>query len=174
MCVCVRLCVCAYTCVCVHMRVCVCTCACVRVCVHMCVCATTATQAGHGNFASALTDGDRALRTNWAKRLLGESYTAAWYRDTVVWVDVCSKVIPGTLQKALDQDLAAKNKKKRLMSPGSMASSKNLGGPRRPTNNAARAIRVCSWPSFRHVVCSVSRSSRRRGSSLVRHPMGRW
>ena len=106
----------------------------------------------------ALTDGDRALRVDRAKRLLGENHTAAWYRDTVVWVDICSKVIPGTLQK----------------SPGSMASSKNLGGSK-------TADKQCCWGDTRvfmavvlarGVLC-VKVFTEREGSSLVRHPMGR-
>ena len=76
----------------------------------------------------ALLDEDKAARRDWAERLLSEGHTAAWYRDNVVWVDICAKVIPGSPSKALDQKMAAKNKKKRLISPGSTASSVNLGG----------------------------------------------
>ena len=43
------------------------------------------------------------LRADWAERLLEEGKTAAWFRDNIVWVDICSKVIPGTPSKALDQ-----------------------------------------------------------------------
>ena len=56
----------------------------------------------------ALSAEDREFRAHWGKRLRKENYTAAWYRDNIVWVDLCSKVIPGTPQKALDHDLAAK------------------------------------------------------------------
>ena len=76
----------------------------------------------------ALSADDRQLRVDWGKRLRKEGRPAAWYRDNIVWVDICSKVIPGNPQKALDQNLAAKNKKKRLMSPGSVQKSPNLGG----------------------------------------------
>ena len=79
---------------------------------------------------------------DWGKRLGKEDHTAAWYRDNVIWVDICSKVIPGTPEKALDQDLAAKNKKKRLMSPGSAAASPNLGG-------SATADKQCSFGDTR-------------------------
>ena len=95
-----------------------------------------------GTRRRALTEGDKALRVDWAERLLAEGHTSAWYRENVVWVDICSKVIPGNPQKALDQDLAAKNKKKRLMSPGSLSHSHNLGG-------SSTADKQCSWGDTR-------------------------
>lgn len=82
----------------------------------------------YGAKRRALMEEDKAMRLDWARRLLKEGNTAAWYRDNVVWVDICAKVIPGSPRKALDQNLAAQNKRKRLMSPGSMAASPNLGG----------------------------------------------
>ena len=82
----------------------------------------------YGAKRRALAESDKAMRMQWARRLLKEGHAAAWYCHNVVWIDICSKVIPGSPQKALDQDLAAKNKKKRLMSPGSMAASANMGG----------------------------------------------
>ena len=82
----------------------------------------------YGAKRRALSPDDRALRADWAERLLGEGKTAAWFRDNIVWVDICSKVIPGTPSKALDQQQAAQNKKKRLMSAGSSNTSPNLGG----------------------------------------------
>ncbi len=90
----------------------------------------------------ALTAGDKELRMNWARRLRREGHTAAWFRDNVVWVDICSKVIPGNPQKALDQELAAKNKKRRLMSPGSLQASQNLGG-------SSTADKQCSYGDTR-------------------------
>ena len=93
--------------------------------------ATTAIQATHWEFhfdtkRRALL-GTAAWR-DWAQRMLSEGRTAAWYRDNVVWVDICAKAIPGSPAKALDQEMAAKNKKKRHISPGSTASSVSVGG----------------------------------------------
>ena len=82
----------------------------------------------YGAKRRALLEEDKLARADWARRLLKEGHTGAWYRDNVVWVDICAKVIPGSPEKALDQNLAASNKRKRLMSPGSMAASPNLGG----------------------------------------------
>ena len=81
-----------------------------------------------GTKRRALTGTDRGLRVEWAKRLKKEGFSESWFRDNVIWVDICSKVIPGSPQKALDQNQAAMNKKKRLMSVGSTQSSENLGG----------------------------------------------
>jgi hypothetical protein len=75
-----------------------------------------------------LTTEGKQLRDEWGSRLLREKRTAAWYRDNIVWIDLCSKVIPGTPQIALDQARTAQNKRKRLMSPGSTENSANLGG----------------------------------------------
>ena len=90
----------------------------------------------------ALLDEDKVARLDWAQRLLSEGRTAAWYRDNVVWVDICAKVIPGSPSKALDQEMAAKNKKKRLISPGSAALSVNMGG-------SATADKQCSFGDTR-------------------------
>ena len=118
----------------------------------------------------ALLDEDKAARRDWAERLLSEGHMAAWYRDNVVWVDICAKVIPGSPSKALDQKMAAKNKKKRLISPGSAASSVNLGG-------SSTADKQCgfgdtrvfsSWRS--PAASSASRCSPRRVPFLARPP----
>jgi hypothetical protein len=76
----------------------------------------------------ALTPDDRGNRCGWAGRLLGEGKDATWYRDNIVWIDLSSKVIPGSPAKALDQARCAENKKKRLISRGSAAQSRNAGG----------------------------------------------
>ena len=89
--------------------------------------ATAAIQAAHFDTKRRALLGTAAWR-DWAQRLLSEGRTAAWYRDNVVWVDICAKVIPGSPAKALDQQMVTKNKKERLISPGSAASSVNLGG----------------------------------------------
>ena len=49
-----------------------------------------------GTKRRALLDEDKAARRDWAQRLLSEGHTAVWYRDNVVWVDICAKVIPGS------------------------------------------------------------------------------
>ena len=66
----------------------------------------------YGAKRRALSPDDRVLRADWAERLLEEDKTAAWFRDNIIWLDICSKVIPGTSVKALDQQHAALNKKK--------------------------------------------------------------
>ena len=75
-----------------------------------------------------LTTEAKEQRMEWGRRLLQEGRTAAWFRDNTIWMDICSKVIPGTPAVALDQARTAQNKKKRLMSPGSTERSANLGG----------------------------------------------
>ena len=67
-------------------------------------------------------------RGAWARRLLREKKTAAWFLANVIWIDLCSKVIPGSPKKAFDQLSSGRNKRKRLMSPGAGNSSNNLGG----------------------------------------------
>ena len=95
-----------------------------------------------GSKRRALGVEDREARVGWSKRLRKEGHTAAWYRDNTVWVDICSKVIPGNPQKALDQNLSARNKKKRLMSPGAAHKSENLGG-------SSTADKQCSFGDTR-------------------------
>ena len=80
----------------------------------------------------AVSAEDRADRVAWGKRLIAENRrlnrTANWFLQNIIWLDICSKVIPGSPAKALDQNNAAQNKKKRLMSQGASSSSLNLGG----------------------------------------------
>ena len=54
----------------------------------------------------------------------------------IIWVDICSKVIPGTKRKALDQNAAGSNKRKRLMSPDAKSQSQNTGGSKSAENQA--------------------------------------
>ena len=89
-----------------------------------------------------LTTEAKELRVGWGTRLQREGHTAAWFRDNILWMDICSKVIPGTPAVALDQARSAQNKKKRLMSPGSTDDSANLGG-------SETADKQCSWGSTR-------------------------
>ena len=70
----------------------------------------------------------QAERLAWARRLLRGDEDAAWMYRNVVWVDFCSKVIPGSERRALDQEAAGRNKRKRLMSPDAATRSANLGG----------------------------------------------
>ena len=67
-------------------------------------------------------------RLAWARRLLRGDRDGAWMYANVVWVDFCSKVIPGSERRAMDQAAAGRNKRKRLMSPDAAARSDNLGG----------------------------------------------
>ena len=89
-----------------------------------------------------LTAEAKQWRMGWGTRLRREGHTAAWYHDNVIWMDLCSKVIPGTPAIALDQARTAQNKKKRLMSPGSVENSANLGG-------SATADKQCGFGSTR-------------------------
>ena len=77
----------------------------------------------------ALTTEDRADRLAWGQRLLAENRrlnrSAAWFLQNIVWLDICSKVIPGSPAKALDQENAARNKNKRLMSTGASSSPRD-------------------------------------------------
>ena len=76
----------------------------------------------------ALSAEDMQSRVEWARRLLREDRTAAWFLANIIWVDICSKVIPGNAKKALDQQHAADMRKLQLISPGAAHKSANLGG----------------------------------------------
>ena len=87
-----------------------------------------------------LTQTMQADRRQWACRLRKEVRAgkgAAWFARNVVWIDVCSKVIPGTPQKAFEQSLAGRSKRRRLISADARCDSLNLGG-------AATAEKQCS------------------------------
>ena len=75
-----------------------------------------------------LTQPMRDLRCSWSDRLLAEGMSDAWYLRNVVWIDLCSKIIPGTPEKAYDMMLAGKNKRKRLMSSDAVNEAENQGG----------------------------------------------
>lgn len=81
-----------------------------------------------GPHRRALTNEAMAERMAWARDLLKEGNDAAWFHRNVVWIDLCSKVIPGNPKKALDQQAAGRNKRKRLMSEGSLDIAENVGG----------------------------------------------
>ena len=79
----------------------------------------------------ALTAEAMENRVAWGTRLLKEvsdGKNADWFCRNIVWIGLCSKVIPGSPQKALDQQQAARNKKLRLMSPNATTKSMNMGG----------------------------------------------
>ena len=84
-----------------------------------------------------LTADAREQRMDWGSRLLQEGHTAAWFHDNVIWMDLCSKVIPGTPAVALDQARTAQNKKKRLMSPGLLRSRSTWVARRLQTSSVA-------------------------------------
>ena len=64
----------------------------------------------------------------WGKRLLSEGNTGAWFLRHIIWIDICSKIIPGTPTKAFDQVQKGRNLKKRLMSADAAYDSQHLGG----------------------------------------------
>ncbi len=67
-------------------------------------------------------------RAGWARRLLREGNTPAWYAHNIIWADISSKVIPGTPQKAYQQGLAGAGKRRRLMSADAAGESRHLAG----------------------------------------------
>ena len=83
-----------------------------------------------GRKRRALTQEARVERMEWARRLLREKKAAAWFFTNIIWIDLCSKVIPSNPKKAYDQLQASRNKRRRLMSPGgsSRDASDNSGG----------------------------------------------
>ena len=89
-----------------------------------------------------LTAEAKEQRMDWASRLLLEGRLAAWFHHNIIWMDICSKVIPGSPAVALDQARTAQNKRKRLMSPGSVEKSVNLGG-------SVTADKQCGYGSTR-------------------------
>ena len=76
----------------------------------------------------ALLPDDQDRRAEWGARLLSEELPAPWFLQHIIWMDICSKVIPGSPMKALDQQRAAEHKQKQLVSPGSYYASPSLGG----------------------------------------------
>ena len=96
----------------------------------------------YGTKRRPLTAEAKEQRVEWANRLLQEGHRAAWFHDTIIWMDLCSKVIPGSPAVALDQARTAQNKRKRCMSPGSKEKSINLGG-------SVTADKQCGYGSTR-------------------------
>ena len=96
----------------------------------------------YGRQRRPLTDTARADRLEWAKRLKAEGRDAKWFYCNIIWIDLCSKVIPGNPKKAFEQMLARKNKRKRLMSPDAADKSQNMGGSK-------TAEKQCSWGDTR-------------------------
>jgi hypothetical protein len=90
----------------------------------------------------ALTAEARAERKSWAIRILKERRRPQWFFLNAIWIDLCSKVIPGSPKKAFDQLQSGRNKRKRLMSPGSLHMSTNAGG-------SDTAEKQCSWGDTR-------------------------
>ena len=56
-------------------------------------------------------------RLEWAKRISREGKSPEWLKENIVWIDICSKVNPGSPAKAYDQLQAGRNKPKPLISP---------------------------------------------------------
>ena len=75
-----------------------------------------------------LTAEQMAEQLAWARRLLRLGRSSAWHRGNVIWADMSSKVIPGTPQKAFQQSLAGKGKRRRLMSSDAAAESRHFAG----------------------------------------------
>ena len=76
----------------------------------------------------ALLAEDQERRADWGRLLLSEDLSPGWFLQNIIWMDICSKVIPGSPMKALDQQRAAEHKQKQLISPGSYCASSNVGG----------------------------------------------
>ena len=95
-----------------------------------------------GRQCRPLTEAARTERLEWAVRLRDEGHDGQWFYRNVIWIDICSKVIPGNPKKAYEQMLAGKNKRKRLMSPDAADQSQNLGGSK-------TAEKQCSWGDIR-------------------------
>ena len=53
-----------------------------------------------GRKRRALTQEARVERMEWARRLLREKKAAAWFFTNIIWIDLCSKAIPGNPKKA--------------------------------------------------------------------------
>ena len=82
----------------------------------------------YGAKRRALLPEDQEQRANWGRRLLSEDLSPAWFLQNIIWMDICSKVIPGSPMKALDQQRAAEYKQKQLVSPGSSCASASVAG----------------------------------------------
>ena len=96
----------------------------------------------YGRQRRPLTDEAKSHRLEWGRRLQSEEHDANWFHRNVIWIDLCSKVIPGSPKKAYEQSLAGTNKRKRLMGPDAASQSQNLGGSK-------TAEKQCSWGDTR-------------------------
>ena len=79
---------------------------------------------------SALTTEHKEKRHNFAQYMLGLRHTPTWYRNHLVWCDLCNSILPRTRRKAQEMALARKGGKG-WMSKGSQGHSSNL---RKPNN----------------------------------------
>ena len=64
----------------------------------------------------ALSKQEQEARTEWGTRLRRENLPATWFLNTIIWLNICAKVIPGNPKKALDQQRTAETRRTRMAS----------------------------------------------------------
>jgi hypothetical protein len=90
---------------------------------------------------TALTEGMQEKRLFWATFLLQLAHTAGWFYQHVLWVDICSSILPLSAKKAAEQALARKGGRGWVSDDAKMW-SRNLKG-----NSAT--LKQNSWDSMR-------------------------
>ena len=85
----------------------------------------------------ALTSDMVLRRMAWAEHMLALPYDDDWYFDNVVWVDICSSLLPTTAKKAAEQALARKGNRV-WCSEDALSDDENLRGD-------VRVLKMNSW-----------------------------
>jgi hypothetical protein len=76
---------------------------------------------------TALPDDVMKKRLEWQRFMVGLGHTAEWWHKNVIWIDLCSSILPTSEKKATQQALARKGGRG-WMSPGCQEYSRNLRG----------------------------------------------
>ena len=91
---------------------------------------------------SALTDNVKQKREEFATYMLNLGRSPAWYKNNLVWCDLCSSILPRTMKKAQEMTMARKSGKA-WMSKGSQQQSHNLRLPKSVLKvNSSDSLRV--------------------------------
>ena len=89
----------------------------------------------------ALTDATVKRRYDWSIYMRGQPHTPEWYFENLVWVDICSSLLPTTAAKAAEQALARKGNRV-WCSEDALSDDENLRGDK-------RSLKMNSWDTRR-------------------------
>ena len=88
----------------------------------------------HRGSKDQLTDPQIAKRYAYGLHMQSLKHTAVYYRNKIVWTDICNKIIPLTEKKASEQALARKGKRG-WISTKSRSANRNLAGSKSTESN---------------------------------------